>query len=89
MKKTGLKEMKRRNREMLIRTILEKGELSRIELAHETQLSPSTVSALVRGDSGRKRPEGHNGRPKPYCTGHQHRIRLHSGCKHREKGRKP
>lgn len=33
MKKTGLKEMKRRNREMLIRTILEKGELSRIELA--------------------------------------------------------
>lgn len=47
MKKTGLKEMKRRNREMLIRTILEKGELSRIELAHETQLSPSTVSALV------------------------------------------
>lgn len=60
MKKTGLKEMKRRNREMLIRTILEKGELSRIELAHETQLSPSTVSALVGellegGDSGRKR----------------------------------
>ena len=47
MKKTGLKEMKRRNREMLIRTILEKGGLSRIELAHETQLSPSTVSALV------------------------------------------
>ena len=47
MKKTGLKEMKRRNREMLIGTILEKGELSRIELAHETQLSPSTVSALV------------------------------------------
>ena len=31
----------------VIRTILEKGELSRIELAHETQLSPSTVSALV------------------------------------------
>ena len=94
MKKTGLKEMKRRNREMLIRTILEKGELSRIELAHETQLSPSTVSALVgelleERDSGRKRPEGHNGRPKPYCTGHQHRIRLHSGCKHRAKGRKP
>ena len=39
--------MKRRNREMLIRTILEKGELSRIELAHETQLSPQYSVALV------------------------------------------
>ena len=47
MKKTGLKQMKRSNREMLIRTVLEKSELSRIGLAHETQLSPSTVSALV------------------------------------------
>ena len=47
MRKTGLKEMKKRNREMLLRTILQQGELSRIELAHTTQLSPSTVSALV------------------------------------------
>ena len=94
MKKTGLKEMKRRNREMLIRTILEKGELSRIELAHETQLSPSTVSALVgelleEGILAESGQRAITAGPKPYCTGHQHRIRLHSGCKHREKGRKP
>lgn len=47
MGKIGLKEMKKRNRQMIVQMILENGGLSRVELAQETGLSPSTVSSLV------------------------------------------
>lgn len=48
MLKANYKEVKKHNKELLLCTIMEKGKLSRIELAHETKLSPSTVTALVK-----------------------------------------
>lgn len=47
MKKNGLREMKLRNRQVVLRTILESGGLSRIEISQKTELSPSTVTGLV------------------------------------------
>lgn len=47
MRKSGLRDMKKRNRQLIMRTILEYGSLSRIEIAGKTELSPSTVSGLV------------------------------------------
>lgn len=47
LKKSGLREMKKQNRRVVIQTILERGALSRIEIANLTELSPSTVSGLV------------------------------------------
>ncbi len=47
MKKSGLHDMKRKNRQLIMRTVLEHGALSRIEIAGRTELSPSTVSSLV------------------------------------------
>lgn len=47
MKKSGLQDMKRRNRQLVIEKVLQKGGLSRIEIAQQTELSPSTVSGLV------------------------------------------
>lgn len=48
MLKANHREVKKHNKELLLCTIMEKGKLSRIELAHETKLSPSTVTALVK-----------------------------------------
>lgn len=47
MKKSGLRDMKLRNRHVILQAILESGGLSRIEIAQKTELSPSTVTALV------------------------------------------
>jgi len=47
VKKSGLKDMKKINRTIIIENILKKGSMSRIELAQATELSPSTVSGLV------------------------------------------
>lgn len=47
MRKSGLRDMKKKNRQLIMRTVLEHGSLSRIEIAGKTELSPSTVSSLV------------------------------------------
>lgn len=47
MRKRGLKDVKRRNRQVILDAVLEHGGLSRVEIAQETELAPSTVSALV------------------------------------------
>ncbi len=47
MKKSGLQDMKRRNRQIVMQAVLNEGSLSRIEIAKKTELSPSTVSSLV------------------------------------------
>ncbi|MEG0853035.1 MAG: winged helix-turn-helix transcriptional regulator [Angelakisella sp.] len=47
MKKSGLRDMKLRNRQVILRAIVESGGLSRIEIAQKTELSPSTVTGLV------------------------------------------
>ncbi len=47
MKKVGLQDIKKQNRQVIMRSILEHGSLSRIEIAQYTQLSPSTVTVLV------------------------------------------
>ncbi|MDR0589793.1 MAG: winged helix-turn-helix domain-containing protein [Spirochaetaceae bacterium] len=47
MKKNTLKDMKNDNRRLLIKILMDRKNLSRIEMAHITGLSPSTVSALT------------------------------------------
>ena len=47
MKKVSLKDMKRENRRLVLQEVLEHDNLSRIELAQQSELSPSTVSSLV------------------------------------------
>ena len=47
IRKRGLQDVKRRNRQVIIQTILENDGLSRVEIAQRTELSPSTVSTLV------------------------------------------
>lgn len=47
MQKRGLKDVKRRNRQVVLNKVMEHGGLSRIEIAHETELAASTVSTLV------------------------------------------
>lgn len=47
MRKRGLKDVKRRNRQVIMDAVLEHGSLSRVEIAQKTELAPSTVSALV------------------------------------------
>lgn len=47
MKKSGLHDMKLRNRQVVLQAVLESGGLSRIEIAQRTELSPSTVTGLV------------------------------------------
>lgn len=47
MKKVSLQDMKNKNRSFILRCILEKDNLSRIELAEQSGLSPSTISSLV------------------------------------------
>lgn len=47
MRKRGLKDVKRRNRQVIIETVMEKNAVSRVEIAQATELAGSTVSALV------------------------------------------
>lgn len=47
LRKRGLKDVKRRNRQVILDAVLEQGGLSRVEIAQKTELAPSTVSALV------------------------------------------
>ena len=47
IRKRGLQDVKRRNRQVIIQSILENDGLSRVEIAQKTELSPSTVSTLV------------------------------------------
>lgn len=47
MRKRGLKDVKRRNRQVILQAILDSGKLSRVEIAQKTELAASTVSTLV------------------------------------------
>ncbi|MEM1486340.1 winged helix-turn-helix domain-containing protein [Oscillospiraceae bacterium PP1C4] len=47
MKKASLQDMKNENRQLIIRTIIDHENLSRIEISQLSGLSPSTVSSLV------------------------------------------
>lgn len=47
MRKRGLKDVKRRNRQVIVETMMENSALSRVEIAQKTELAGSTVSALV------------------------------------------
>ncbi len=47
MRKTGLRDIKRRNRQLILETILENEGLSRVEIAQKTGLAASTVSTLT------------------------------------------
>ena len=47
MQKRSLKDVKRKNRQTIVNSLLEHNGLSRVEIAQITQLAPSTVSALV------------------------------------------
>ena len=47
LRKRGLKDVKRRNRQVIVEAVLESSGLSRIEIAQNTELAASTVSTLV------------------------------------------
>ena len=47
MRKRGLKDVKRRNRQVVVEAVMENGGLSRVEIAQKTELAPSTVTSLV------------------------------------------
>lgn len=47
MRKRGLKDVKRRNRQVIVETVMEESGLSRVEIAQKTELAGSTVSTLV------------------------------------------
>lgn len=47
MRKRGLKDVKRRNRQVVVEAVVENSSLSRVEIARKTELAPSTVSSLV------------------------------------------
>ena len=47
MRKRGLKDVKRRNRQVVVEAVMESGSMSRVEIARKTELAPSTVSSLV------------------------------------------
>ena len=47
MHKKGLKDIKQKNRQTIVDTIIDNSGLSRVEIAQKTELAPSTVSALV------------------------------------------
>ena len=47
LQKRGLKDVKQRNRQVIVHAIMEQEGLSRVEIARKTELAPSTVSALV------------------------------------------
>lgn len=47
LRKRGLKDVKQRNRRVIVHAVMEQEGLSRVEIARKTELAPSTVSALV------------------------------------------
>ena len=47
LKKRSLKDVKRKNRQTIVDSLIENKSLSRVEIAQKTELAPSTVSALV------------------------------------------
>lgn len=47
MRKRGLKDVKRRNRQVIVEAVVEHSGLSRVEIAQRTELAASTVSTLV------------------------------------------
>lgn len=47
MRKRGPKDIKRRNRQVIVETVMEESGLSRVEIAQKTELAGSTVSSLV------------------------------------------
>lgn len=47
MQKRGLKDVKRRNRQVILEAVMESSGLSRVEIAQKTRLAASTVSTLV------------------------------------------
>jgi hypothetical protein len=47
MKKVSLKDMKKENRRLILQTVIDHDNLSRIEISQLSGLSPSTVSSLV------------------------------------------
>ena len=47
MRKKGLKDIKQKNRQTIVDTVIENNGLSRVEIAQKTELAPSTVSVLV------------------------------------------
>lgn len=47
MKKSSLQDMKKKNRRLVLQTVMEQESLSRIEISQISGLSPSTVSSLV------------------------------------------
>ena len=47
MEKSGAHDIASSNRQLVVKTLLAKGPLSRIELSNQTHLSTSTVSRLV------------------------------------------
>ena len=47
MRKRGLKDVKRRNRQVIVESVIDNGSLSRTEISCQTELAPSTVSSLV------------------------------------------
>lgn len=47
MRKRGLQDVKRRNRQVVVEAVMESGGLSRVEITQKTELAPSTVSALT------------------------------------------
>lgn len=47
MGKSSLRTVKEKNRRLILKALLAEGVLSRIELAKQTELSPSTITALV------------------------------------------
>ena len=47
LQKRSLKDVKRKNRQTVVNSLIENNGLSRVEIAQKTELAPSTVSALV------------------------------------------
>ena len=47
LQKRGLKDVKQRNRRVIVHAVMEQEGLSRVEIARKTELAPSTVSTLV------------------------------------------
>ena len=47
LQKRSLKDVKRRNRQTIVNSLIENNCLSRVEIAQKTELAPSTVSTLV------------------------------------------
>ena len=84
IRKRGLQDVKRRNRQVIIQSILENDGLSRVEIAQKTELSPSTVSTLVSeliGEGVLAESGSHTttAGAQPHGADHQRGVRRHRG----------